>query len=188
MWVQSGDDLPRLFRRVGEGWQDTALPTERATRIAFSPDGRFVAMVRPDLNQVVLGRLWPDHIQPLHHQLAHTRQAIAATFLPDSKSVLTVGHDRCLRWWDVESGKSLGIVGRHDREIHDVAVSADGKIAVTVADDRWLAVWDIPGRKLRTCFRTEGAMVRVSMDADAEIIVSGDEAGRPIILRRISRA
>jgi hypothetical protein len=68
-----------------------------------------------------------------------------------------------------------------------VVVSEDGKIAVTVADDRWLAVWDIHGRKLRTCFRAEGAMVRVAMDAKAEIIVSGDEAGRPIILRRIAR-
>jgi hypothetical protein len=34
----------------------------------------------------------------------------------------------------------------------------------------------------------EAMQRRVSMDDDAEIIVSGDKAGRPIILRRISRA
>ena len=201
MWVQAGrkawietehewklvDMSPGLFRRVGDEWQEIALPTEGATHLAISPDGRFVAMVPPEYHQVVLGRLWPDHIEPLYRYLSHDRPAIAATFLPDSQSILTVGHDRHLRWWEVESGKSLGTVGQHEREIHDVAVSADGKIAVTVADDWWLAVWDIHRGKLRACFRTEGAMVRVSTDPRAEIIVSGDEAGRPVILRRISR-
>lgn len=73
----------------------------------------------------------------------------------------------------------------HEREIWDVAVTSDGLTAVTVGDDRWVAVWDIHARRLRGCFRTEGAIIRVAIDPTAEFIVSGDEAGRPVILRRI---
>jgi WD40 repeat protein len=185
-WSAGGQALALIFGNLHAGdawegrWVHCRLPGS-VWRLAASPDGHTLALV--EYRGVILGELHEDHLENVR-VLPHRAQPLAAAFLPDGRSVLTAGHDRYLHLWNLEPDQPPLLVGRHEREIWDLAVSADGETAATVGDDRWVALWDIPRRRLRACFRAEGPMIRLSMDPAATFVATGDEAGRPVILRQ----
>jgi WD40 repeat protein len=191
LWAHDGRMLlgsgsGRLYVAAGDGWRRVGGSDHPFFRPACARRGGFLAWVPVGSRAVAVGRLVGERLDVVGF-VEHQADAIAAAFLPDASALLTVGHDRCIRCWAIPSLQPLGVIGRHERPIWDVAVSDDGATAVTVGDDRWVAVWDIARRSLRCCFRSEGAMLRVAIDGAARFVVTGDEAGRPIVLRRIGR-
>jgi WD40 repeat protein len=113
-------------------------------------------------------------------------ETTCVSFLGDGSHLLTGGHDRNLYLWDLTPIKQPKVIGRHTREIWKIAVSKDDRLAATVGDDRWLALWNIEERRLVSSFQAEGPMMCLAVNERAELLVSGDEAGRPIVLRMIS--
>jgi WD40 repeat protein len=92
--------------------------TDNGSQVCFSPDGTTLASVG---RQVI--RLWDmangQEIQP---QSAGHHSAIGdAAFSPDGRSVVTVGHDRTIRFWDPSSGKVIRQLEKSDASLGFVA-------------------------------------------------------------------
>lgn len=80
---------------------------------------------------------------------AHTAQITCAAWSPDSKLLVTGGLDRCLRVWDVSSGKMISQwKDVHKGMLRSIAFSRSGKRLVTTAADARVKVWDFETREL----------------------------------------
>src|SRR4051794_5151559 len=72
--------------------------------VAFSPDGRL--LVSGDKEGVA--RIWDLESRAEHKVLeGHESNLTGARFIRDGKGLVTCGHDRTLRFWDVASGREL---------------------------------------------------------------------------------
>ncbi len=124
--------------------------TDWTLSVAFSPDGRWLAQTAGHGPASV--RLWDTATGKLVRELAgHVPRgnhggARAAVFTPDSRTLLSAGEDRTVRFWDVETGKELA---RLEGAGFPLAVSPDGKwlAAGSSNADSTVRLWDLATRK-----------------------------------------
>ncbi|HXJ55605.1 MAG TPA: protein kinase, partial [Verrucomicrobiae bacterium] len=81
----------------------------------------------------------------------HTNGATAVGLLADGKTVFSAGRDKCVRLWDLESRRSIGVLP-HAEEVIGAAASADGRWLATAnrKDAAGLPVllWDLATEKI----------------------------------------
>jgi WD40 repeat protein len=119
---------------------------------ALSRDGKLLALTRGDDEAV---HIWDvARERELHSFPGHRSGPLAVTFLPDGRTVGTVGTrwaDWSLRRWDAASGKELAVTWEDlGGELYLKVFSPDGSLAVTVIDDGTLRLWNVvTGKELR---------------------------------------
>ncbi len=102
----------------------------------------------------------------------HSSGVIAA-FVGESR-IVTAGLDRSIRLWDRETGRPLGVVGRHEDAITHLATSTDGRLAITAGFDATVRVWDLETRSERHVLRGHQGWSRgVAIDARSGLAASG---------------
>jgi WD40 repeat protein len=114
-------------------WGDGVM---KATALAFSPNGQWVATVENDgairLREAATGR-------EVRRFVGTTLRAHVLCFSPDSTRLLSGGADRTVRLWDVESGgELLALPGTTERV---TGLAWDGKNDRIYALDCAVRVW-----------------------------------------------
>ncbi len=141
--LRSGDRLSRC-----EGH------TAAVTAVAWFRDGRVASA---SLDQSV--RVWDGATgRQLHCWEGHAGGARSVAVAPDGNLVLSGGHDRLLRLWDVQLGREAGGLPCPSR-CGAVAFSADGALALAGENDGLVRLWDVKGRKELCCFSGHGREV-----------------------------
>jgi WD40 repeat protein len=141
--LQSGD---RLVRCEGH--------TAAVTAVAWFRDGRIASA---SLDQSV--RVWDGPTgRPLHCWEGHAGGVRSVAVAPDGSLVLSGGHDKLLRLWDVQLGQEAGGLPCPS-PCGAVAFSADGALALAGERDGTVRLWDVKGRQERCCFSGHGREV-----------------------------
>lgn len=145
-----------------------------ARAIAVAPDGRLAALAcgglqsRLDLWSVVTG-------EKVRSIAEFGQRAFFVSFTPDGKSLVSVGEDRTIRVWDVESGKLVRKIVDPIR-ITSAALSPDGKRVVAGYVDGAVAVWEIEtGRELVRYANPTGPVVSVIATSPPNQILSANQ-------------
>jgi WD40 repeat protein len=106
-----------------------------ATSVAFSPDGKLLAVGCNDGSVKVWDTASGDE---LRRWQAHDGTYCRVAFSPDGKTLATgcgskfVGpSDRNIRLWNVETGEEMGSLAGHQGGINAIAFSPDGKILLS---------------------------------------------------------
>ena len=102
----------------------------------------------------------------------HTAAIQDLCFAADG-SLITVSHDRTVRWWNVQTGEETR-VRRHEAQVYSVAVSADGTKVFTGGDDPGLRVWDArTGEQLDFVPGTGNQYFALASGAEGRLVAGG---------------
>jgi WD40 repeat protein len=107
--------------------------------VAFSPDGRLLAVPRADTRVA----LFDAHTGRLIRNLAgHTADVNVAAFSPDGRRLATAGDDRTIRLWDPDTGEEMFNLRGHLGGVTWITWSDDGRRILTTSTDRTGRIWD----------------------------------------------
>jgi WD40 repeat protein len=122
----------RVVRSL-DGWQ------QRITRLAFSPDGAFLAgTAGPRLR---VWDLWRDREAALHKR--GTKHFQGLSFTPDGRQLATVSNDETVRLWDTGSWQERRTFTWEIGKLLNIAFAPDGCRAAAGSDAGNIILWDV---------------------------------------------
>ena len=150
-------------------------PHRGVTAAAFSPDGKWLAASQKDTI-----RIWDMTADSLKQILYGRFGAIRSlAFSPQNKNwLVSAGHDRSIRLWNIETGREIAAIAGHRDQINCVAFSANdlGQFFVSGSNDGSLLLWETAtGRQWRRFMGHDSAVLSVDFREVADLVVSGSK-------------
>jgi WD40 repeat protein len=109
--------------------------------LAYSPDGRWLAIVRAAEDRTVVLLDARTHEAATVFQ-GQTQSVSSATFSPDNRLLATWSPDHTIRLWPLDGGACRVLRG-HTDAIFAVAFHPDGRRLATGGRDRAVMLWDV---------------------------------------------
>ncbi len=158
---------------TGERVRSLGRHAGKATRVAFSPDGRWIASIGGDGNILVTsGATGAEHALSGHDGVV---EGIA--FSPDGRLIASGGSDGEVHLWQVD-GDEERVLGRHPGRVFSLAFSPDGHRLVTRTtggggfDAR---IWDVATRQQRGLRCHRAAIFQVAISPDGQRMATGSD-------------
>jgi WD40 repeat protein len=147
--------------------------SDHVKAIAFSPDGRYLAMAtsyntydNPESNvslwETASGRkiAYMQSIGDAEYLAGYPSAVKVITFSPDGKYLAGIGgvSDKNIWVWEASSGRGVALLS-HDDSVNTISFSPDGKYLGTASKDKTARVWRIPsssGREIRRTHSVSG--------------------------------
>lgn len=132
-----------LERSIGSG-DDKSPITDRANSLAFSPDGKTLAIGSGEPSRSGDITLWDLATGNLVKNFAerHLDSIFALDFSPDGKLLASGGADKAVRITDLSSGKMVKVFEGHTHHVLGVSWRADGRLLASSGADNVVKVWD----------------------------------------------
>jgi small GTP-binding protein len=140
-------------------------------RIAWSPDGKFLAT--PSADKTI--RLWDAQTgQHLRTLRSHFGNVLSVAWSPDGKILASSSADRTIRLWETQTGQSLRTLKGHSYRVWSVAWSPDGRTLASSSMNKTIQLWEAhTGRSLRTLEGHSDSVYSVAWSPDGKTLASG---------------
>ena len=132
-----------LERSFGSGDGKSPI-TDRANSLAFSPDGKTLAIGSGEPSRSGDITLWDIATGKLvkNYTERHLDSVFALDFSPDGKLLASGGADKAVRITDLSSGKMIKVFEGHTHHVLGLTWRADGRLLASSGADNVVKVWD----------------------------------------------
>lgn len=153
--------------------------TDAINRIAWSPDGQYLAS--PSNDQTV--RIWDPIIGHCVSIIeGSSGEVISVEWSPDTQHIALVHEDVSIQIWDVLNQKREAIIGEHQKSISSLIWSLDENTLVSGSYDGTIRFWDLLNEmEYKNCTVPAGGIARIALSPDKRIIASGGNYENPSI-------
>jgi WD40 repeat protein len=133
------------------------VPTSEISVIAFSPDGKRIAVGSPD----GAVRVWDTEAEEFLDTgpSGHKKVVLCCAFSPDGTLFITGSRDATARIWDAKNGRPVTGLLSHEDSVDCVTFSSDSRFAATGTRDRTICIWDV----------AQGKAIREPLKFDSEV-------------------
>jgi WD40 repeat protein len=161
------------FWDVGTG-QEILTLAQPGGAVAFSPDGRFLAVASADGTMVV----WDG--TPTRELRTYRDAGPSVALSPDGQLLATAGQGETIKVWDLKTGhfrtlrgKADGYADGHTQSVHRVGFSPDGRLLASASEDHTVKLWDVAAaRVVRTLAGHTDGVVSLAFSPDGSRIAS----------------
>jgi WD40 repeat protein len=148
------------------------LFSAKGQALAYSPDGRWLAIVRAGEEKTVV-LLDARTYKTVASFQGHEKAVLSATFSPDSRRLASCSSDRTVRLWEVETG-GCQVLSGHTDEVFAAAFHPDGKRLATAGRDRAVWLWDLErGEEVARLQGHTSYVWSLAFSPDGKTLVSG---------------
>jgi WD40 repeat protein len=149
--------------------------------VAFSPDGKLLAMV--GMGAPV--RVWDVATRREVAALpGHEIGGMGAAFSPDGRMLASTGFEGTIRLWEVGTWRQLAVLTGHRGWVWPVAFTPDGRTLATGSEDHTVRLWDVAARKLRCVLRVHTYWVwRLVISPAGDLMASSSGDGTTALWR-----
>src|SRR5262249_41624568 len=120
--------------------------TRAVFSVAFSTDGKLAAAGFDDAGHVV--QVWDAETGQNAVTFREPCQIISIEFSPDGSWLALGRSDGTVELVNARTGRGGGVLGKHDRQVHNVMFRPDGRRVVSVGGGGIVKVWDgTPGHQ-----------------------------------------
>jgi len=161
----------------------TYQPYKASLGVAVSPDGKYVAaamMDHADVWDVQTGKL----VQRFAALLKKPFGIVDVLFY-DDHTLITVGRDEAMRFWDVQTGRETKRITGDHCWFWPMAISPDGRTAVSLESPGRICVWDLEAGKLLREFPGPADGVQDVAFLDEKTVATSSNRDNEIVLRNI---
>jgi WD40 repeat protein/serine/threonine protein kinase len=188
MGRQRGGEVKVWDARTGQELFRFADLPHWANCVAFSPDGKYLAVGTGDLSIVAPAmpgevRVWDattgNEVVTLK---GHTFWVTSVAFAPDSKRLASGSADRTVRVWEVPTGREILTLRGHTGWVRSVAFNSQGGEIASAGDDQVVRLWNATSGQETRVLRGHLHPIRgVAFSPDGRRLVSvGGDARRAV--------
>jgi WD40 repeat protein len=162
-----------VLREALDAWRGEAVlfgHTKRVFRVAFSPNGQYLASISNDQTARVWQLTGDRKVLILQ---GHTDVLTHLVFTHDSQTLVTASRDGTARVWDVATGRARFVLN-HGADVVALALSPDDLTLATGGEDNTIRLWNLQtGQRARAePFQTEGAVLDVTISPNGIFLVA----------------
>jgi WD40 repeat protein/serine/threonine protein kinase len=148
--------------------------TDRATSVAYSPDGTRAASGARDDTVIIWDVETGAEIRRLE---GHEDWVWDVAYSPDGGRILSASQDGTLILWDAETGELLRYFEGHAEPVRSVAFSSDGTQAISGSTDNTLILWDVETGEIIRQIENNSPIFDVAFGRSGVTAVSGGDDG-----------
>jgi dipeptidyl aminopeptidase/acylaminoacyl peptidase len=164
--------------------------SERVQSVAFSPDGKWLAVTGGDPGRFGEVQLWDVAKKKLKMSLPVTYDTVyGASWSFDSKKLAFGCADNSLRAIDVETGKQILFQGAHGDWVFDTVWSSDANHLISVSRDRSMKLTEVATQRMVdnitsiTPGALKGGLIAVDRHPKTNDLLIGGADGAPKIYK-----
>ncbi len=144
-------------------------------RVAFSPDGKLLAVAVGALEKPARIVLWEVESGKKAAALTgHEAQVFCLAFAADGQTLASGGYDRTLRFWDVVGAKERHRARRLPSPVYQVVFTRDGQTLLSRGAENRLRLWDVAtGKERPTADGPANTVMSLAFAPDGRAVASG---------------
>lgn len=113
---------------------------------------------------------------------AHTDAVTGLRFTPDGRYLASSSRDRSVKVWDIEQGRLVHRLTRHDGPVNALDLSADGLWLASGSTDKTVRIWSVnTGEQTQVLSPQPSTVMSVSFAADQQRLLSRCANGQILI-------
>lgn len=162
--------------------------TNEVNAIKWDPQGRLLASCSDDMSL----KIWsPTHDNCVHDLKAHEKEIYTIKWSPTGPGtdntnrnlvLASASFDSTVRLWDVEQGKCLYKLTRHNEPVYSVSFSPDGKYLASGSFDKCVHIWSVDTGQLTNTYRGTAGIFEVCWNCRGDKVGASASDGSVFVL------